>query len=145
MCMSKWKIAVSIQTCSINTEHVHSFQVSRHSNSTSAGGRNSRLIKICIKNFTRGYIFWTAPMQKHDCNLSTWSTFAQVWRELNCPSCKPPVTPLSEQQLLFHPMNRFFKAAQIFRGQVLDTKEGTKLLPQSSLMFTYQSNKKSLS
>lgn len=53
MCMSKWKIAVWIQTCHINIEHTHSLQVSSHSKSASAGGKSNALIKMYV---VQGYL-----------------------------------------------------------------------------------------
>lgn len=45
---------------------------------------------------------------------------------------------LSEQELLFHPTSRFFKAAhQSFHDLGLDTKKGANLLLQNNLTFRY--------
>lgn len=61
MCMSKWKIAVWIQTCRINIEHRHSLQVSSHSESTSAGGKSNVLIKMYV---LLGYLPKTALKER---------------------------------------------------------------------------------
>lgn len=57
MCMSKWKIAVWMQTGCINIEHGPSLQVSSHSESTSASGQSNVLIKMYV---LQGYLPKTA-------------------------------------------------------------------------------------